>query len=286
MAWWATQMMMVYPGDGNGLMQGYMNAAAAGTAFPRADHRTTFLNATPEMPGFWRVHHLLPQPLRERYAAIGINIDSLNQLRGLDPIVHDEINAAQRLFDELEMQRLGILQPGERLSPRNQGAAYRRYWPIADLQKVQTFNTRLAETYERYLLSSGGNQARVRQIQTFVDGGRSRGLFQSGRGSRLASVLPHLATALGIFAVIGENAAFASNIVSHSPLQEAAFQSFIGLYNSLVNRVIYGGHIRANDAQNLRQRFIQYLQAIDASPNAVNVINATMGAWIDANVPP
>jgi hypothetical protein len=61
-----------------------------------SNYRKLFVEVVGDLPSGWEVHHSLPQAYRDLFARVGINIDDPAFLRGVDPDLHDLIDADWR----------------------------------------------------------------------------------------------------------------------------------------------------------------------------------------------
>ncbi len=71
-------------------------------------YRARFLRARPNLPTTWVVHHSLPQMYRELLRKVGVNVDELRHLRGIDVENHKDINSK---WQEFHVQKGGNPTP-------------------------------------------------------------------------------------------------------------------------------------------------------------------------------
>jgi hypothetical protein len=64
-----------------------------------SNYRLRYLQADPNLPANWAVHHSIPQKYRELFSVVGIDIDDLQFLRGVSPDIHSKITTEWMRFD-------------------------------------------------------------------------------------------------------------------------------------------------------------------------------------------
>lgn len=108
-----------------------------------------------------------------------------------------------------------------------------------------------------------------------------------GSDSRMKTILPGLAalaTALGIFGAIGENAALASNIVNHNSDQQAKWQLLEATMRACLNHAIETEKIPSRrQLHDFAKAFADYWRALGVEERTVTIIYNAMVFYIDTN---
>jgi len=217
------------------------------------------------------VHHTKPQILRSLYDHLGINIDSVDHLRGVQRgEVHQSLTNQQRQFIQSEMDQCG------------KGWKYAK---VDDVKKFidtvkndQKFIDRLntfTDTQAKLAEEAGvlyKNNLTGRQVTSQfnrMDGRRAQVravLSVKGFGSK---VLPRAAGALAIFSVLVPAQVVCAG---HNKEQEAAFTTLMARYESAYATAVGGGTVDQLQLQNLQGDFIAYLKTLGVSDEALAVV--------------
>jgi len=227
------------------------------------------------MPPNWEVHHTKQQALADRYKAVGINVDDSKHLRAVPKVVHYEITAAQNKWAFNQMQKLGILEAGEKLTADNKKEMFERLWKKVDMNDVMKFEKELEGTYCKYWLKPGEKYKRVKEIIEITEG-RAKQQLRMGKANRLMKLFPDMATGLAVFGVIGDGASVAQSVLKPNQQQQDAFETFINRYESLLAVRLQGDELGRDSFDLLKDDFMNYLKVSKINDTVINQLDR---AW-------
>ena len=236
-----------------------------------------FAKTVEHFPLGWQVHHARMAALRERYAALGIDVDAIENLRGVHPVVHQEINKAQDHWRRQLMKEM-------KLDPNRAGDT-KKFWETVDMKKVAEFEKRLEDTYGHLFLKTGATAADTKAVLKIIDGERKSRRFVAGMGKRWSKLFPAV-TGLAIFSVLGEGVAMADTVVADPPEARAAWNKLESQYKGLIEKVMSGGRITYFEGQNFMTAWDKYLAAIQTPDDIRQKVVGAMRTWIDAHLHP
>jgi hypothetical protein len=242
------------------------------------DLTAALLLATVEhFPLGWQVHHTHMDALRARYAELKIDVDKMEHLRGVHPIVHNEINNAQDAWRRALMKEM-------KLDPNVAGNT-KKFWETVDMKKVAEFEKKIEETYGHLFLKTGATADDTKAVLKIIDGERKSRRFVAGMGKRWAALFPTV-TGLAIFSFLGESTAMAGAVLADPPEAQAAWKAFETQYKGLIQKAMNGGRITFFEGQNFMTAFDNYLVAIKTPDDTRQKVVGALRTWIDANLQP
>jgi hypothetical protein len=258
--------------DTNGnVNEGLFAFLGAGDVEPQATkgtYRANFLQATPNMPAGWQVHHIYPQGgqesqiLAKRYLnELGINVHDNQYLRGADPTVHGRITAEQNAWWSAKAKSLGL------------GDDVVQAKKIASMADVKAFDDALYARYSDLLLDAGASKKAVAKIKSAIP--KELPTLTMSKMSFLKSVGVVFA-GIEFFDLLTGNAQAAEAIAKHTPAQDGAFNTFVQNYETAIDDAITFNRLSYNKAAQVKEGFIAYLQALGLNEGAVNNISRLM----------
>jgi hypothetical protein len=162
---------------------------------------------------------------------------------------------------------------------------YKKLWQQVRLNDLQEFARELELIYSKYWMNAGEGADRVADINNLVGGSRKLARFELGQAERIAKLFPKLVTGLGLFLLIRDNVALASNIANHNEEQQSAWQRLEGSYRDLIDTAANGGQIDHDSAERLRDNWRKYWEALGADQDAFKLLDHLMGKYIDEHYP-
>jgi PKD repeat protein len=217
----------------------------------------------------YEVHHTLPKELAIVYEAHGININSLENLRAVHIVVHDEISIVHGSWIQTEMDKFnrGWMHNNKAhlnaflKSVKNDQA----FW-----NRLQAFTAGVEQKYGKYYIAHTANVKAVKQKVELLGDNKKIQRFLAGKADRFKdfsktfSLTKNLGAALTIFAafgVIAENAAFAGSIVNPNPRVQAYFDIFYMAYRRQIERAIATGQPATGEQiRYLSERLLDWLK--------------------------
>ncbi len=201
------------------------------------------------MPDSFEVHHVFEKGrdiLAERFRIeLNIDLNDLDNLRGVSGKTHDEIDAIQTKFWAANAKKYGGYKE-----------AY-KHVPLAEVQRLQA---EIEATYKSLWVKSGAAAKDVAAVEKRLKDQRLMNL----RPARIEGTLKKAgvaATGFAIFTLIAENAALANNIVDPPPHVQASLDNMLKWYAAVYQARVARGFIKPEEWQALQDATMKYLNA-------------------------
>jgi hypothetical protein len=227
--------------------QRFMLAADKRRAKP--GYRTTFKEATPEMPNKFQVHHIVEQGrdiLAERFhKELKINLDDLDNLRGVPDKIHGEITAIQSKFWAAQA--------------KEQGGDLKEAYKRVSLGEVQKLQAEIEATYKSFWVKAGATAEEVAAVEKRLNNKRLMNL----RPARIEGTLKNAGMAItgfAIFTFLADAAALAINIADPPPEVQSALDEMLTHYARLYEIRSTQGSITKNQWAKLQEATMKYLK--------------------------
>ncbi|MDZ7617557.1 MAG: hypothetical protein U1E05_11160, partial [Patescibacteria group bacterium] len=219
-------------------------------------YRDDFKEATPALPSDWPVHHRLQQRLKERFRQIGIEVDDLDALRGVDPELHKEVNLRQTEFWQDMKAKYGYRTVSEAMDN-------------TPLDEVLAHVRAMDEQYGKVWLKPRGTLNDVKRIRTLLKYADFSDAAKLARGKTILLRASKIAQTLGIMGGVLGAALLARGIIAPSDAQVAAFNDLLDQYSLSMNyRMTHSGRLSYGRTVHLEEAVTRYLKAINA-PDAL-----------------
>jgi hypothetical protein len=221
----------------------------------RRGYRGAFKKFTPDLPVSFDVHHIFEQGreiLAERFRKeLGIDLNDLDNLRGVPDKVHGEISAIQAKFWAAKAKEHGV-----DISRQGYDELYRRV-PLAEVRKLQA---EIEATYKSFWVKSGATAQEIAAVEKRLKNQRVMNL----RPARIEGTLKNAGLAItgfAIFTLIDENIGLAKNIVNPSPRVQAALDNMLKWYAAVYEIRINRGFVKKEEWGALQDATMNYLNA-------------------------
>jgi len=212
------------------------------------DYRKAFKDATPKLPKDFEVHHIFEKG-REILAArfrkeLNIDLNDLDNLRGVPEKVHDEISAIQSKFWAAKAKEYG----------GSYTEAYKRV-PLAEVRKLQA---EIEATYKSLWVKSGASAQEIAAVEKRLKNQRLMNL----RPARIEGTLKNAGlavTGFAIFTMIADNVALTNNIANPSPQVQAALDNMLKWYAAVYETRTTRGFVTKEQWGALQDATMKYL---------------------------
>jgi RHS repeat-associated protein len=226
-----------------------------------ADYRKAFMDATPNMPARYEVHHVVEQGrviLAERFTnELGVDIDGLDNLRGATPEIHREISKIQSQFWSATAKGYN----------GNLEEAYKKI-PLDDVKKLQQS---IEATYSGLWIEARATAADVASVEKLVSNPRVLQLKPARVGSTLNKV-GIVATGFAIFLTIESNASLAKNILDPPADVQAALDNMLVQYAAVYQQNIDRGKPTREQWSKLQDATMEYLRVAGVDEKAQGLV--------------
>jgi hypothetical protein len=214
------------------------------TGRPKAEptvntYREEFMQATPDMPASWHVHHTLKQEFAERFKRErGVNVHALEYLRGVPPTIHYEITSAEKAW------------------VRQKTKQYQGFDNIP-LGEVIAFAKDVEKVFGSRMIRAGTNQAKevTRIMNALKDEATSWALGAAQRWKRLGLVS---ANAIWIFSLLADNAEAFYQMKNFDPDRHLAFRLFLEKYEYALQQAVERNSVSRRAAEQLVESFFEF----------------------------
>jgi hypothetical protein len=240
----------------------FQGTGQAGMGPTANTYRQYFLRATPDMPREWRVHHTLPQQFAERFLRErNINVHDLQYLRGVPPLIHDEITAAQRSWLALKVKQ-------------------HDHFDKIPLDEVIAFARDIERDLGSFMLLHGPRQAdAVTRINNLV---KSKAItITMDRANRWRRLGLPVAAAIPVIVLLTQNAEAFQQMKNFDPDRNAAFQDFVEKYQRALELAVSTGDLPKRPAEQLVESFFRFGRELGLDTDTLNKAQALIHAKLD-----
>jgi hypothetical protein len=213
-------------------------------------YRKAFKDATPALPAGYEVHHIFEKGreiLAERFRKeLSVDLNDLDNLRGVPDKVHDEISAIQTKFWAAKAKEHG----------GDYKAAYANV-PLAEVRKLQA---EIEATYKSFWVKSGATAQEIAAVEKRLKSPRVMNL----RPARIEGTLKNAGlavTGFAIFTLIYDNIVLANNIANPPPHVQTALDNMLKWYAAVYEIRVTRGFIKKEEWGALQDATMKYLNA-------------------------
>ena len=218
-------------------------------------YRKAFKDATPALPDRFQVHHIFEQGrdiLAQRFRnELNIDLNDLDNLRGLSKETHGEINAIQAKFWAAKAKEYHV-----DISQEGYNEIYKRV-PLEEVRKLQA---EIEATYKSFWVKSGATAQEIAAVEKRLKNQRLMNL----RPARIEATLKKIgiaATGFAIFTLIADNANLAKNIANPSPVVQASLDNMLKWYAAVYEVRVTRGFVKQEEWGALQDATMKYLNA-------------------------